>query len=370
MKWKHLSSRSGDLPMPPGSRQQTLCLVLDADRDGQKEFVLACRGQEPALVWYRPAAQGWDLYVIEDGSLPIEAGGVVRDVDGDGYPDIIAGEDHQGANLYWWENPGPDFSQNTPWRRHVIKEGGACGHHDQIVGDFDGDGRPELVFWNQGAESLNIAKFPEDPKSGPWPYTSIWHGAGEGLAKGDIDGDGRIELLAGGKWFKHRGGLEFDAYAIDPAQTHPRIAVADLNGDKRLEVVMVPGDGVGRLKWYSRLGDPTRTENWTGHDLLEHDVNHGHSLAIADFTRDGQFDIFCAEMAQWTEAATRPDNPNATMWILKGDGKGGFTPIVVARGVGVHEAKVGDIDRHSRPSIIAKPYCWDAPRIDLWINGR
>lgn len=363
IQWVHLSSKTGDLPVPPGSDQQTLCLVLDADKDGRNEFVIGCRGKAPALVWFRPEGKGWKLYIIENEAIPIEAGGAFCDIDGDGDLDIVAGEDYQGNGLYWWENPYPNYDPNVPWRRHVIKADGAKQHHDQIFGDFDGDGKPELVFWNQGASKLFLAKIPPDPKAGPWAYTAIFQGAGEGLAAGDVDGDGRIELLAGGRWFKHKGGMEFSSHVIDPAQSHPRIAVGDLNGDGKLEVVMVPGDGVGRLKWYEHKGDPTGV--WVGHDLLGFDVKHGHSLAVADFNGDGYLDIFCAEMRKWTQA---DDNPDAKMWLFLGDGKGNFTKTEIASGYGVHEAKVADLDGDDRPDIVAKPYNWDTPRIDLWLS--
>ncbi|MBM4050557.1 MAG: VCBS repeat-containing protein, partial [Planctomycetes bacterium] len=227
MDWRHLSSKTGGLPAPNGGPQQTACLVLDVDRDGVNDFVIAERTQGPSVVWYRRGKTGWTKCVLDADALPIEAGGAVCDIDGDGDLDIVFGEDWRGNKLYWWENPWPNFDPTVPWKRHVIKADGANQHHDQLFGDFDGDGKPELVFWNQRAKKLFWAKIPADPRAGPWPYAPIFEGEGEGLAQGDVDGDGKVELLAGGRWFKHKGGADFAAYTIDPAQTHPRMAVGD-----------------------------------------------------------------------------------------------------------------------------------------------
>src|SRR5947208_2597184 len=71
LHWKHLSSKTGDLPVPPGSDQQTSCLILDADKDGRNDFVITCRNKAPAIAWYRPMKSGWTVYLIETESIPI-----------------------------------------------------------------------------------------------------------------------------------------------------------------------------------------------------------------------------------------------------------------------------------------------------------
>lgn len=379
-QWKHLSSSTGDLPVPGTSTEQTGALVVDLDKDGTNDFVLSFRKVAPSLVWYRHVGDGWDRYVLDPAFLTVEAGGAVCDIDGDGDPDIVFGGDWQSSDVWWWENPYPNFDPKIPWKRHLIKKGGATQHHDQVFGDFLGTGKPQLVFWNQGAKKIFLAEIPQDPrKAESWPLTEIFSGeAGEagktdfkypeGMAAFDVDGDGKVDLLAGNLWFKHRGGKKFEAIQI--GSIGGRIAAGKFKPGKIAQVVIAPGDGVGPLRWYECVGNPESTKDWVGHDLLGRSMIHGHSLQLADIDGDGRLDIFAAEMAKWTENRPTPDNPQATAWILYGDGRGAFRTTVFAKGIGFHEARVADLNGDGRMDILDKPYTWDAPRVDVWLQSQ
>ncbi|HWX21371.1 MAG TPA: hypothetical protein VN578_15835 [Candidatus Binatia bacterium] len=52
MGWRHLSSSTGDLPVPGASTEQTGALVADLDKDGTNDFVISFRKVAPAVVWY------------------------------------------------------------------------------------------------------------------------------------------------------------------------------------------------------------------------------------------------------------------------------------------------------------------------------
>jgi hypothetical protein len=374
-KWKHLSSANGDVPVPNRGTEQTSLTVADFDRDGLNDFVVTERTSADSVVLFRRTANGWSRYVIEPQPLHIEAGSLALDVDGDGDLDFIAGGDWKSNEIWWWENPYPDLDPAKPWKRHVIKNSGAPKHHDQAAADLDGCGKPEIVFWNQDAHGLFVAKMPPDPRTaGPWPITQVYSYSAdseppqrgqpaqfrgtnehEGLAIIDIDNDGKLDIVGGGRWFRNLGGLRFQENLIDPAYSFSRAAAGQLKKGGRPEVVFVVGDGEGPLNWYEWVKG-----TWQPHKIA--DINFGHSLQVLDVDGDGNLDIFCAEQR------LNGENPDSKIYIFYGDGEGNFTPSIVDRGHDLHEAKMADLNGDGKLDIVGKPYNYRTPRLDIWLN--
>lgn len=379
IRWTHLSSANGDLPIPAGSHQQTGSLVADIDGDKTADFLISFRVKAPALVWFRRTNTGWTQYIVENDFLTLEAGGAASDIDSDGDLDIVCGADAQNRQLGWWENPSPHFDPAKPWTHREIKNSGANQHHDQIFADITGSGRPQLIFWNQKAKALFLAPIPANPKAtSPWPAEQIFSGAaGEGRAQAalyaegidafDIDGDGKKDLLAGNYWFKHERGSNFRPIQIAPTGGRIR-AGRFIKKSKVPQIVIAPGDGSGPLTFHACNGNPAEASCWQSRNLLPQPMTHGHTLDIGDINGYGHLDIFAAEMAKWSNRP-EPDHPNAKSWILFGDGKGNFKTTVFTTGHGWHEGRLADLDGDGDLDILNKPYTWNAPRVDVWLNN-
>ncbi|MGV8878065.1 MAG: FG-GAP repeat domain-containing protein [Sphingobacteriaceae bacterium] len=341
-----------------------------------QDIVIGFRQKAPALIGFTYTAKGWKSYIIDSTYLTLEAGGAAYDIDGDGDIDLVFGGDWQSNQVWWWENPYPDLSTAKDWKRHIIKNTGATQHHDQIFGDFKQTGKPQLAFWNQQNKTLYIADIPADPRhADSWKRQVVYDGeAGEtngpyaeGIAAADVDGDGHTDLLAGNYWFQYQQNGSFKPIRI--AKIGGRIAAAKFKPGKTVQVIIAPGDGSGPLLYSECNGDPADPAAWKSRDLVGRDLIHSHALAVADINGDGHMDIFAAEMAKWTEDKAEPNNLKAQAFIFYGDGKGNFRKEIFKTGFGFHDTKLADVDGDGDIDIISKPYNWETPRLDVWLQN-
>ena len=346
-----------NLPIPNSDGGQTACVVFDVDNDGVDDIVVGDRSTSPGAVWYKYSGSNWDKYVIDNTDFNPEAGGCYWDIDDDGDLDLVFGQDGSGNDVWWWENPYPNY--NGTWTRRTIKNTGGNAHHHQIFGDFDCDGKVEFVTWVSG-RYLWLYEIPANPKtSDTWNYTQIWTASAksEGADAIDINGDGKLDFVGGARWFEHTSGTNFNVHVIDSdgGMKEAMHQAGQLVKGGWPEVVISPSDHDGNAKWYEWNGN-----GWVAHTLQY--VVHGHTLDLADFDKDGNLDIMIGEMGSPGAGS------DADIWIWYGDGRGNFTQETVLHGQGTHEGKVGDLDGDGDVDIVVKPYAHNTPKVQVIKN--
>lgn len=361
------------------SPMHLLAAVGDIDGDGRLDYVVSA--SDGQMVWLQNTDdQQWPARLIDDVQR-MGYGGTLSDLTGNGLPDVINGNDRRGDELYWWENSG-DWDQR--WKRRLIAKTGIFQIHDIVAADITGDGTLSLVFTNRmGAAGTSVFRVPVpiNPRVSPWPgIETICVGAAEqdertieggdgpqpeeGLAVGDIDGDGRLELISGTRWFKYVRG-RWQAHKFVRGYLATRCAVGDINGDGRDEIVLAESSDTvgGRLAWFEPGRDPTKP--WTEH-LLAEDLQGARSLAVADLL--GNSDIVVGEAGnrnQQQELTGRPPE----LRVYRNEGSGNFTPHVIDSGTGTDRSIVAITTDSGKYDIVGKPpYGDDRWSVIRWKN--
>ena len=300
----------------------------------------------------------------------------VGDFNADGWLDIlVVGFPGQAAN--WYENPGDKVRvSDAHWKVHPVLD--SVGNESPVLGDLFHDGRPVLLCISRGY--LGYASPVAGKPYAPWVFHRI-SSRGDygvfthGLGYGDINGDGRADVLEANGWYEQppdplrEPPWRFHPHSFNLTAAHrppyggAQMYVYDVNGDGRPDVITVLAAHNYGLAWFEQLRpeEPEAEITFTRHLILSDsppadrqgvEFSEMHALGLADLNGDGLPDLVTGKRywAHGKDGAGLDDEPNtpAVLYWLEQqrDTKGvRFVPHLIDADSGVGtQIALADID--------------------------
>jgi hypothetical protein len=333
----------------------------DVDGDGRTDIV-------SGPFWYRQPAGTWTM-PWEQISLGAQLDSVAAlDLDGDGRAEIIAQRRVNNVLQYVWlkakDADARAFSVHvlgeTPLASHDL---GAQGHALVRLGP----GAP-TVFAASSASGTYYFEIPKDP-AGAWRRVRISaETSDEGIAFGDIDRDGLLDLVATTgdakevAWWRNPGDGSSDWARQEigrfPEAVYPdRVGVGDLDGDQRLDVVVTEENGAaeGAEAYWWQQPETLGSGGWKRHKITSR--GSLNSLSVADVDADGKLDVVMGE---------HRGQLRVSIWRNLGGGR--FLEQLIGKGMESHlGARAIDLDGDGDLDVVS--IAWDAPAtIHVWRN--
>jgi hypothetical protein len=317
--------------------------VGDFNRDGAPDLATANYSDNNVSILLNTASS---LTISFNAAVNYGAGTnpysvAVGDFNGDGIPDLaVANSNSNNVSVLLGKGDGT-FNA-------AVNYGAGTNPYSVAVGDFNRDGKPDLATANYGSNNVSVLL---GVGNGTF-NAAVNYGAGTGpesVAVGDFNRDGKPDLAVANYLDSNISillgdGLGAFATAVNYATgvTYADfVAVGDFNGDGKSDLAVANWDNQVSILLGDGLGAFAAAVNYVV-------WQYPYSVAVDDFDGDGKSDLATANVNNLTAAT------------LRGNGDGTFNASVhYSVGSSPHSVAVGDFNRDGKPDLATANYADD-----------
>jgi hypothetical protein len=332
----------------------------------------------------RAAAQVWTMHQIDNPGYILSNGLDPADVNGDGFEDYVTNYEWDGTIRVEFHPGLAHVTERWP----AITVGAIANAESSCVGDFDGDGNFDvavahgseifgsfppvhagvLFIWGPSPES--------SMKASAWQMSKDIDGTIDGgqflyIRGKEVNGDGLLDVIVGGRGLNPRAGLKWIEAPLNPLdrrnvskwQVHNIDAnlasghgfdFADVDQDGDFDIALCNADwdtpqNQEQLIWYENpgTGTPTQKDPWLKHTLYQSTEFYSKAqVELYDFNGDNYPEIFI-QSDNDIFIFKNPQNPqtNDSWVIIK-------IPKIPEACWNARPIKIGDFNNDSKPDIL------------------